>query len=467
MNTKQFVLGVIEKYNMLTTHDSVLAAVSGGADSVCMLHILKSLKDQLGFRLGCAHVNHGLRGEMADRDEEFVRNLCKEWDIPFFCHRANILEFAREKGLTVEEAGRLVRYNFFGEVSKEYGFSKVATAHNKNDNAETVLMRIIRGTGVDGLSGIPHIRKDGVIRPILDLSRAEIEEYCKENSLEFCTDETNQDNDYTRNKIRNQLIPYIEKELNSGIIDSLLRLSQNAREDSKFINSYAERLYQRIGNPLPSGRPNALHIESLEMVDLSVKSRVIRLAAKKSSKDVTLEKGHMDDIFELMKKGTGSQIDLPKGLKAQVNYGWLTFMGPDDRTNSQCTSDDFFAQVSAGQTVFVDSISKNITFREEDARTYKCKLNEIAVDLDKVGSQPLFLRSRRNGDRMVWFQDGRTKKIKSIFIDEKISQKDRNRIPLLATGDEVVAIVGSRVSEKYKVTKDSERALVIEYGTIE
>ena len=179
MSISSLVVSTIDTHNMIKKGDKVMAAVSGGADSVCMLHILNRLKQDLKFTLFCAHVNHGLRGETADRDERFVKDLCKELKIPFFCGRFDVNKIADEEKLTVEEAGRKVRYSFFEKLKNEHGIQKIATAHNKNDNAETVLMRIIRGTGIDGLSGISYVREDGVIRPILDLSRAQIEEYLK------------------------------------------------------------------------------------------------------------------------------------------------------------------------------------------------------------------------------------------------------------------------------------------------
>ena len=467
MSIEAKVLQTIAKYGMIDRGDKVLAAVSGGADSVCMLHILNNLKSRLGFELYCAHVNHGLRGDEADNDESFVKEFCERLNIPFFVKKANVKVVAEEQGLTIEEAGRNVRYAFFAELKKQNGFTKIATAHNKNDNAETVLMRIIRGTGVDGLCGVPYMRNDGVIRPILDASRAEIEEYCSEMDLGFCIDATNLDNDYSRNKIRNRLIPYLEKEFNPGIIDSLVRLAANADEDSRFLKEYSSRLYHRLGSPMPKQTPNVLHIESLKMLDRAIAARVLRIAAGKSVKGVKLERRHIEDIFDLMRKSTGASIDLPEGLRVELNYGWLTFEGPESPKAVSFESDEIFAEIGIGESVFIDKISKEISVREEDAKEYKCKLNEIAADLDKIGNQPLFLRSRRSGDRMVWFADGRTKKIKNIFIDQKIPKKDRNKIPLLCTGNEVIAIVGSRVSEKYRLTKDTERALVIEYGTVE
>lgn len=461
----QEVMDTILRHGMINKGDRILAAVSGGADSVCMLHILNTIKKSMGFEIYCAHLNHCLRGDDADSDEKFVVDLCERLNIPVFCKSVDVAALANEKKLTTEEAGRLARYDFFRELSVKHKINKTATAHNKDDNAETVLMRIIRGTGTDGLKGIAYVRDDGVIRPILDVSRADIEEYCRGNNLDFCTDATNADNEYTRNKIRNQLIPFIEQNFNSNIKDSLCRLSDNAAEDADFLNSYARRLYNRLCNPLPGGSPVTLHIESIMMADKGIVSRLLKIAADEAKRGIRLEKKHIDDLFNLMTKQTGASIDLPGGIEASVQYGWLSFVDKNNVVEVKEQSEGFFTEISPLQTVYVEAVGKSISLRIENAKEYKCKVNETAISYDLIEGKMLFLRNRRTGDRIVWFPDGRTKKIKNILIDAKIPKHDRDRIPLLCTGDEVIAVVGSRVSEKYKVTKETERALVIEYGT--
>lgn len=467
MNSEKSVFQVVSttvfEHKMINKGDRILAAVSGGADSVCMLHVLNRLKDIVGFDIYCAHLNHKLRGEAADSDERFVIEFCGRLGIPVFTKTVDVLALAKEKKLTLEEAGRLARYDFFKELSDRYRITKTATAHNKNDNAETVLMRILRGTGIDGLKGIAYEREDGIIRPILDVSRFQIEEYCKENNLDFCTDATNKDNDYTRNKIRNKLIPYLEEEFNNKVTDSLCRLAENANDDSEFLNSYARRLYDRLKNPLPQNKPIALHIESLCMADTAIIARVIRIAADEAQKGICLEKKHIDDILDLLTKETGAELSLPGGLKVRIQYGWLSFENKLGERVIKADGDAFFAEISVPDRIFVDLIKRNISFRTEDSGDYKCKINEIALDYDLISDKKLFLRSRRSGDRMVWFPDGRTKKIKNILIDEKIPRQDRDKIPLICTGNEVLAIAGGRVSEKYKVTKDTERVLVVKY----
>lgn len=471
MNTDNPVLKAalrtIENCDMLEKGDRVLAAVSGGADSVCMLHVLNTLKDKLGFSLYCAHLNHGIRGEAAENDEKFVVSMCKNLGIKVFVEHADVLKLAEDENLTVEEAGRQARYEFFNRICEENKINKTATAHNKNDNAETVLMRILRGTGIEGLKGISYVREDGVIRPILDISRTEIEEYCAENGLSFCTDETNSHNEYTRNKIRNKIIPYIEETLGENIMGSLIRLSQNATFDADFLDRYSRRLYERLGNPMKNRKPVVLHIDSLALLERSVATRVIRIAADEALSGIKLEKKHVEDVLRLLKRQTGAAVDLPCGLRAEVKYGWIAFENKNENTIDNTMDDSFLSEVFAGESYYIDALGKNVLFKVENPKEYKAKINETMIDYDLLADEKLFLRSRREGDRMVCFADGRTKKIKSILIDKKIPRKERNKIPLLCTQNEIVAIVGDRVSEKFKISGETERALVIVYGTDE
>ena len=469
MNTDNLVLDTVREtisaHGMLKEGDRVLAAVSGGADSVCMLHVLWRLSEETGFKLYCAHLNHGLRGAAADSDEDYVKKLCKRLGIKAYTKRADVAERAKRDKLTVEEAGRAERYEFFAELCRCHRINRTATAHNKNDNAETVLMRIMRGSGTDGLAAVQYTRRDGVIRPLLNVTRKEIEAYCAENGLEYCTDATNADNAYTRNRIRNELIPYIEREFGCDIIGSLAKLAENAGEDARFINGYAERLYDRISSPLPNKKPNVLHIESLSMVERPIAVRLVRLAAEKAVSGVRLEKKHIDDVLDLCGRGTGAAVDLPHGLRAEVRYGWIEFSDKNavQQTDSEGGA-ELFTEVCPGNEYYAAGVDRKIGFRIED-RSYTPRINETRADWDKLGGEKLFMRNRRRGDRMVCFADGRTKKIKNVFIDAKIPREDREKIPLLCTGSEVVAIIGGRVSDKYKVNKDTERVLVIEYGT--
>lgn len=451
------IKNTILKHQLISEGDSVLVALSGGADSVCMLDLLVNLKEELNIKVAAAHLNHMIRGAEADRDEAYAAELCTKLSVPFFAERVNVPEISEKYGISEELAGRNARYDFFKKICKEKGYNKIATAHNRNDRAETLLMRVIRGTGIDGLGGIKYNRGDGVIRPILDIERCDIEKYCRDNDLHFCNDSTNSDSDYTRNRIRNELIPFIEDKFNPSIIDSLCALSDNSTEDADFINGYAKRLYDRINNPMPKRKPVLLDIESLKIIQDSIKNRIIRLAAKDAmGENYSLERVHVESIVDLTNKTTGAKAELPKGLIASVKYGWLEFSKAGEDIKTQ----DFCYEIEIGNKISNCEFDLDFNVVENDFNINK---NQMILDYDMIENKNLLVRNRRRGDRMVFFKDGKTKKIKKYLIDKKIPQSERDRIPLLCADDEIIAIIGDRVAETYKINKNSRRGLVITY----
>ena len=246
------ILKTIKKYNLISNGDKIVVAVSGGPDSMCLLNILKNLRQKFNIELFVAHINHMIREE-ADSETEYVKNYCERNNIKCFIKRANVLEMAKEQKKGTEEMGRIVRYDFFEYVANEVSADKIAIAHTENDNAETILMNLMRGASLEGLKGIEPIREK-YIRPLIECNREEIEKYCEINKLDPKFDKTNNDNTYTRNKIRNLLIPYIKKEFNPNIIETLNRLAVLARQDATYFNkivkeSYADiLLYENINN---------------------------------------------------------------------------------------------------------------------------------------------------------------------------------------------------------------------------
>lgn len=459
-NTTEKVLNIvkstIKNNSLLSGGESVLVALSGGADSVCMLDVLCKLKKELNITVAAAHLNHMIRGEEAQRDQDYVESLCKKIGVKLHIDNANIPEIASSNGISEELAGREARYNFFKSLADNFGYTTIATAHNRNDRSETVLMRIIRGTGIDGLCGIKYKREDGVIRPILDVCRIDIEAYCKENNLDFCTDSTNLSCDYTRNRIRNELIPLIEEKFNPSIVDTICSLADNSLEDAEFINGYAGRLYKRINSPMPKKYPDLLDIETLKAVDSCISSRIIRIALKNKMGDsYNPQRAHIELVKNLLDKETGACAELPDGLKVYVKYGWLELS-----TDNEDENKDFCYEIeidsskckSFGETSF--EVTENIHNRSK---------NQMIVNYDLLDGKKLFIRNRKIGDRMVFFKDGRTRKIKDYFIDKKIPRQDRNKIPLLCTENEVVAIIGDRVSEIYKPNDETKKGLVITY----
>ena len=226
---KQKILETIKKYNLIKENDSIVIGVSGGPDSICLLHVLSELKKELNFKIYVAHINHMLREE-ADEETEYVKEFCRNLGIECYIKRIDVVEIANNLKRGTEETGRQIRYEFFNEILEKTSSNKIATAHNNNDKVETILMNILRGSGLSGLKGIEAIRDEKFIRPLIETSREEIEKYCVDNNLNPRIDKTNNENIYTRNKVRNVVIPYIKQEFNPNILKTINRLSEVATD---------------------------------------------------------------------------------------------------------------------------------------------------------------------------------------------------------------------------------------------
>lgn len=324
------VIQTIKKYNMIKDGDKVVIGVSGGPDSITLLNILNNLKEKLNIKIYVAHINHMIREE-ANEETEYVREFCDKLGIDFFAKKIKVEEEAKKLKIGTEEAGRNIRYSFFEEVANKVGANKIATAHNSNDNAETVLMNIIRGTSVSGLKGIEKVRDGKFIRPIIECNRNEIEEYCKEQNLDPRYDKSNKENIYTRNKIRNLLIPYLQKEFNPNIIEGINRLSYIAEEEERFLNKIVENEYENILISVNNNEKNdtiILNLKEFNKLDYVIKSKLILYTISKIyGKATGIEKIHIDDIIKLCKNNIGNKYLTPKkGLKIHVKKGKIFFI---------------------------------------------------------------------------------------------------------------------------------------------
>ncbi len=289
-----------------------------------MLDVLRKLREQLHFDIVVAHINHMIRAN-AILDEEYVRQYCKKYKIPFYFKRVDVQKQAIMEKKGTEEMGRTVRYTFFAEVMKETQANKIATAHNKNDNAETIIMNILRGTSVSGLKGIER-KRDYFIRPFIDIQREEIEKYCTEQNLQPRKDESNDENIYTRNKIRNRVIPYIQKEFNPNIIEALSRLSKLALQEDNYITKQVEQAYQEILEQ-KSEQEIVLNLNKFNKMELVIKSRVILYTIQKllgTTKQI--EKIHIEDIIKLCNHNIGNKYLIPnKKIKILVKNKKIFF----------------------------------------------------------------------------------------------------------------------------------------------
>lgn len=323
---KKKVLETIKKYNLIEKGDKIVLAVSGGPDSISMLNILNEIKEEkiIDFNICVAHVNHMIRKE-AKEDEEYVKKYCKQKEIDFYSKSIDVQKIANNNKVGTEEAGRYARYKFFDEILEKTASNKIAIAHNKNDKAETIIMNLIRGTGITGLKGI-EAKRGKYIRPLIECKRDEIEEYCKKENLNPRIDKTNFQNIYTRNKIRNIVIPYVEKEFNPNIIETINRLSELVEEEENYMEKQVEKIYKHILLE-ENEKEIIIDLKSFNNQERVIKSKVIIYTITRlfgTSKEIS--KIHIDDLIKLCNNNIGNKYLTPnKNIKILVKNHKIYF----------------------------------------------------------------------------------------------------------------------------------------------
>ena len=444
----------IIKENLIKENDNILIALSGGPDSVFLFHILRILKDTLSFNLYASHINHMYRGMDADSDERFVTELCEQYSIKLFIKRKNASEYARELRITEEEAGRKLRYDFFNENLNEIGQGKIAVAHNLNDQSETVLQRIIRGTGIDGLAAM-SFQVGKIIRPILNIEKKDIITYLHNNSYDYCKDYTNELPIYGRNKIRLNLIPYLEENFNPNIQSTLFRMSRIMEKDSQIIEKYVNILFEKsVKEKLDDTL--TLDAEYLKSLDENEIGRVIRRAVKEiKGNTVNLENKHIDYAISLLNnKNTGKSIDLTDGITISISYNNMIV------TKSVEKVDDFEYNINIGNKIFIKEIGKSVILNIEEAHNYIKKEHEFFVDYDRINGT-IKVRNRRNSDFMIPFGMSGKKKLKDIFIDNKIPLNERPKLLVLEDDNKIIWLENYRISNECRVTANTQKILTI------
>lgn len=319
------IKNTVREFNMLEPKDSVLVAVSGGPDSVALMRSLIFLKPSYDLDIGIAHLNHLLRGEDSLRDEAFVRELAQKFGLPFFCEQKDVRSHAEHHRLSVEEAGREVRYNFFSRLSRDHGYKKIATGHNKNDNAELVLMNLLRGAGPKGLSGIPPVRDNLYIRPLIRKTKKEILDFLKTEDQPFRIDASNTDTAYLRNAVRHGLIPHLESDYNPEIINALDRLSHILRQEDEYLDAEAQKQFESC---LTVKDASFISFSKIKLSKLhpAMVSRVIRKGIRRVKTDLRrISLGHMDDILGFcFNRLSGNSLDLPGRIRIYKQKDTLT-----------------------------------------------------------------------------------------------------------------------------------------------
>jgi tRNA(Ile)-lysidine synthase len=456
MDLRELVLRTIKRYGMLSKGDRVVVGISGGPDSTALLLILCELAEDFDLFIHAAHLNHMIRGEEADRDEDFVRDLCGRMGIGITCKRVDVLQLKRSLGISEEDAGRRARYEFLSSVAEDIGANRIALGHTADDQAETVLMRILRGCGIEGLKGIPPVR-GMIIRPLIEVSASEIRGYLEGKGVTPRIDSTNLIPKYLRNRIRNELFPILLS-YNPRIKSSLARLAELAMEEDEYMRSLAIQILDGISS---KGNGIAIDRSALEGIAIPLRRRVIREAIRRVKGDLRrVDYQHIQLLLD--PPSLPFSLDLPDGIKAELSEKDLKIRRVREAEPPPPPVDlfppGFFELPEWGCAIRMDIVDRGEISEEEMRSGGKTK---AFMDLDKL-SLPLLLRAREKGDRIRPFGMKGTKKVKEIMIEEKIPRDKRDRWPIICSGGKVAWVVGKRSSEDFKVTDETRRVLVVE-----
>ena len=451
---------VIEN-NLIQNGDKVLVALSGGPDSVCLLNILFNLRNDFNIEIAGAHVNHMLRGEEALKDEDYARDICNNLGIKFFSKRIDIDKISKQKGISQELAGREERYKFFDLISNENGYNKIAVAHNANDQAETIIMNIMRGTGLEGLCGIRSKREGGIIRPILCLSREEIEYYCDTNNLKPRIDKSNLENIYSRNKVRLEILPYMKNNFNKDIIETINRMVNLLQIDNDFIEKKCNNYYKKY---CINNEKELIISKDAFSIEKAILTRIIKKAfIEFTGKYNNFEMKHIYEVISLSRNSTNKKINVPHGVIAENIYGdiYLRFKEMESKKYQEVV---LSKNELDGKCIDFEgySVSFNIIDNKKNIEFSNNLLIKF-FDYDKI-KEKLIIRKRLNGDKIIPLGMKGSKKVKDIFIDLKIPIEKRNNVPILCFDDELAWLVGYKVSESFKITKETRKIIRITFA---
>lgn len=467
----------IDKFNMLEKGDKVLIAFSGGPDSSVLLYLLNELKGKYGISLYAGHVNHMLRGKESLSDEREVKKRCEELKIPCRTVRKNVKKF-KKQGESTEEAARRVRYEALAKIAKTFGVNKIALGHNRDDQVETVLLRIIRGTGEAGLRGIPKVRNlvsdIKIIRPLIEIKRKEIEGYLKLKKIKPQIDSSNLDLNFLRNRVRHKLIPYLEK-YNPKIKDSLLRIAKISEENSEYIRQNTHKILKEISTHLPGAM--RIDLNKLLVYPRVLHSHIIREAIKKFRGEFkNLNYSNLEEIEKIINSRRANLVLwLSSGIEIVKEYQSLFIRKGRCHKTSTCKNDYYYVFKGRGKfyipeirkTFHIDYIKKNdktyLKFDDSSlpALLRRKQMGTIYFDADEI-KFPLILRTREKGDLFLPFGMKGCKKLKDFFIDKKVPLQERNKIPILITADgKILWIVGYRRSNLGIIAKGTSRIMRI------
>ena len=434
------ILNINKKYNLIENNDTIVVGFSGGPDSVFLVEMLKKLQYFFNFKIYLVHINHLLRGEDADSDENFSFEYAKKNNLEIFIKRIPVKEIAKEIGKTLEEVGREERYKFFSEIYEKVGATKIATAHNKDDQIETFLFRLIRGTSLQGLEGI-KIKNNNVIRPISEIYKKDILEYLNKNEIQYKIDKTNFENEFTRNSIRLDLIPFIEERYNIKFKDKIFSLIKEIRENNQN-NSLNLSDY--------TDSENRIILEKTKFLSNFDKKNLLSLFLNK--KNIEVNRNKIDEISSLIKSNGTKKIDLDKSYRIVKDY---TYLYIEDKKEN-CVINNNVIQVKIPSEQIFDNFK--ITVSAVENLDIPKEKNQYL--LDAIYNDIIEVRYRKEGDR-IFLGEKHSKKIKEIFIDQKIPKNIRDRLPIFLYNNTIFWIYNVKKAYIPKINKNENKLIKV------
>ena len=461
------ILRSIKAQALFQVQDTVVVGVSGGPDSVCLLHILAGLRGELSIKLHVAHLNHMLRGAESDSDAEYVAALAKRLGIPETIERHDVRAYQTLHHCSLEEAAREVRYGFLAQVAKSTEASCVALGHTADDQVETVLMHLIRGTGISGLGGMKPISlwrstREGVeikiVRPLLGITREETESYCAAHQLSPRRDTSNESPLYVRNRIRGELVPLL-KSYNPNIRAALLRAARSAADDYAWLQQEASRVWAEVVREEPEG--SVLDTKAFAPLHPALKRHLLRAVLERLAGNlVDIEAVHIESMVEAMTKPAGKSLDLPGGLVLSTEYG-RAIIGPVERQCPFPALDGEHRLQVPGETHLGGwRVKASVSPQPIGTQGWSADL-----DFDQAGND-LVVRSRRPGDRFQPLGMSQPKKLQDFMVDAKVPRAWRDRVPLVCSPSQIVWVAGWRIDERVKISGSTQRVLHLEFERV-
>ena len=438
----------IRKNGLISPDDSVLVGFSGGPDSTCLLYLLHALKEKYQLQIRALYINHNLRPAEVPTEIAFCRQFCEGLGIPFLVESIDVVSFSKEYRMNRQEAARELRYQAFGKAAAEIQANKVALAHNSDDQAETLLMRLVRGAGPAGLSGIP-MKRDNIIRPLLEIGREEIERFLESRNIVPVTDSSNLKEDYFRNMVRLRLMPML-KQANPNLLQSLAHTMEILREEERYFGILVTKTLMKLISR-KSQKKIELFLSPMEAMEAVILRRVLRRAISETEGLKGISFGHIEDIIALIKNGkNGDRLVLPRNIRVIKEYSLLVITSEEPVRITEYTLD------LPGKAVIIGAGHVVTAAVEERSVQFGDGKSSVLLDAEKM-KFPLTVRPRRPGDYFYPMGFGRKKKLQDFLVNMKVPRDERDRIPVVVSGDDIVWVAGYRADERFKVTDQTKK----------